>query len=146
MAEMTAPQVNTSQNAALEAEKQQSNTPDGAERTRDCACFTPRADIYELNDQIIIVADVPGAGEDSIEITLEKNVLTINAYVNFEAPQGYGLALAEYEVGDYQRSFTLSEELDRERIEATVKDGVLRVFLPKAAVAKARKISVKSAR
>jgi HSP20 family molecular chaperone IbpA len=129
----------------MEAEKQEvTTTAESAERTRDCQCFTPRADIYETDDTIVVVADIPGAGEDSIEITVEKNVLTINAYVEALIPEGYSLAFAEYEVGDYQRSFRLSNEIDRNRIEATVKDGVLRMYLPKAAEALARKISVKA--
>lgn len=129
----------------MDAEKQEvTHTTEGAERTRDCQCFTPRADIYETEDTIVVVADIPGAHEDSIEITVEKNILTINAYVEPEAPEGYSLAFAEYEVGDFQRSFRLSDEIDRSRIEATVKDGVLRLYLPKAPEAMARKISVKA--
>ncbi len=109
------------------------------------AASLPRSDIYELDDQIVIVADVPGVDEKSLDVTLEKNVLTINALVDPIVPQGYSLSLAEYEVGDYQRSFRLSDEIDREHIEASVKDGVLRLYLPKAKEALMRKISVKVA-
>jgi HSP20 family molecular chaperone IbpA len=59
-------------------------------------------------------------------------------------PQGYTLSFAEYEVGDFQRSFRLSDEIDRERIQASVKDGVLRMVLPKAKETRLRKISVKA--
>jgi HSP20 family molecular chaperone IbpA len=128
----------------MEVEKQEVTATEDTERTRDCRCFVPRADIYEVDDQIVIVADVPGADENSIEVTLEKNILTINAYVEPIAPEGYSLAFAEYEVGDYQRSFRLSNEIDRDKIQATVKDGVLRLYLPKAASALTRKISVKA--
>jgi HSP20 family protein len=128
----------------MEAEKQEVTTTEGAERTRDSQCFIPRADIYEMDDRIVVVADVPGAKEDSIEITVEKNILTINAYVDPVVPEGYSLAFAEYEVGDYSRSFRLSNEIDRSRIEATVKDGVLRLYLPKAAEAMTRKVNVKA--
>ena len=76
---------------------------------------------------------------------LEKNILTINGYVESEAPQNYSLAYAEYEVGDYERSFTLSNQINQDKIEATVRNGVLRLRLPKAGPAKARKIVVKSA-
>jgi HSP20 family protein len=127
-----------------EMEKQEITAPEDTERTRDCQCFVPRADIYEVDDQIVVVTDVPGASEESIEITVEKNVLTINAYVDPVKHEGYALTWAEYEVGDYQRSFRLSEEIDRNKIEATIKDGVLRLYMPKAKEAQARKISVKA--
>jgi HSP20 family molecular chaperone IbpA len=128
----------------MQIEKEEITATEETERTRDVRCFIPRADIYELDDQIVIVADVPGVDEGSLEVTLEKNILTINAYVDALVPEGYALSFAEYEVGDYQRSFRLSNEIDRGKIEATVKDGVLRLFLPKAGEARARKISVKA--
>jgi len=128
----------------LEPQKEEVTTPEGTERTRETRCFVPRADIYELDDQIVIAADVPGADEKSIDITLEKNILTINAYVELEDLPGYSLSYAEYEVGDYQRSFKINDEIDREKIQASIKNGVLRVYLPKATAARARKISVKA--
>lgn len=128
--------------SAIEAQKQELSTLEDTERTRDCQCFVPRADIYETDDQIVVVVDVPGASENSIDITLEKNVLTINAYVEPEDREGYALSLAEFEVGDYQRSFRLSDEVDRENIEASIKDGVLRLELAKAKEAQSRKINV----
>jgi HSP20 family molecular chaperone IbpA len=127
----------------LEVTKQE--MPEETERTRDCRCFVPRSDIYEVEDQIVIVADVPGVTEDSVEITLEKNVLTINAYVDPAEMSNYSLLHAEYEIGDYQRSFKLSDEIDREKIEATIKDGVLHLYLPKSTAARTRKIDVKAA-
>jgi HSP20 family molecular chaperone IbpA len=128
----------------LPVEKQELTTTEDSERTRECRCFMPRADIFEVDDQIVIVADVPGADKDSIDVTLEKNILTIDAYVNSVASVGYSLSFAEYEVGDYQRSFRLSDEIDREKIQASVKDGVLRLYLPKSGAARTRKISVKT--
>ncbi len=123
---------------------QKQEVTEETERTRQGPCFTPRADIYETDDQIVIVADIPGANENSIDITLEKNILSINAQVESINPEGYSLALAEYEIGDYQRSFRLSDEIDREKIQAVIKDGVLRLFLPKAGAARTRKISVQA--
>jgi HSP20 family protein len=128
----------------LPVEKQELTTTEDSERTRECRCFVPRADIYEADDQIVIVADVPGSDKDSIDVTLDKNVLTIDAYVNSVAPEGYSLSFTEYEIGDYQRSFRLSDEIDREKIQANVKDGVLRLYLPKSGAARTRKISVKT--
>jgi len=127
----------------LEVEKEELAVPEGAERTRDCQCFVPRADIYELEDQVIIVADVPGVSEKAVDITLEKDVLTINAYVEPVEWEGYSPSYAEYAIGDYQRSFRIPDQIDRENIEAVLKDGVLRLFLPKAPQAKTRKIEVK---
>jgi HSP20 family protein len=129
----------------MEVQKEEVTTPEGTERTRDCQCFVPRADIYEVEDQLVVVMDVPGASENSIDIVLEKNVLTVNTYIEPVEPEGYGLAYAEYEVGDYQRSFKLSDDIDREKIEATIHDGVLRLFLPKSKEARTRKIGVKVA-
>ncbi len=126
-----------------ETEKQEIDQMD-AERTRSGAAFVPRVDIYELEDNISIVCDMPGVAEEGVNITLEKNVLTIDGYVAADTPEGYSLAYAEYRVGDYQRRFTVSDEIDQDNIEATLKDGVLRLTLPKAAP-KTRKIAVKSA-
>lgn len=128
----------------MEIEKQEVTTTEETERTRECRCFIPRSDIYELDDQIVIVADVPGVDEKSIDVRIEKNILTINALVDPALPQGYSLSFAEYEVGDFQRSFRLSDEIDRKKIQASVKDGVLRLYLPKAKEALMRKISVKA--
>jgi HSP20 family protein len=115
---------------AQEAEKQEL-VESGAERIRERRAFVPRVDIYETNDAMTVVADMPGVDADSLEISLEQNVLTINGYVSEAYPEDYMLAYAEYRTGDYVRSFTLSNQIDQSRIEAAVKDGVLRLHLPK---------------
>ena len=135
--------MTTKELQTLEAEKQEVETVDGAERTRARRAYVPRVDIYETDDAIILLTDMPGVDENSVDIMLEKNVLTINGYVHVDDPDNYSLSYAEYESGDYERSFNLSNEIDRENIEATVKNGVLRLHLPKAAPAKTRKITVK---
>jgi HSP20 family molecular chaperone IbpA len=137
--------VKTQELQTQDVEKQEVQPVEGAERTSERGVYVPRVDIYETDEGIELVADVPGVDENSIDITLEKNVLTIRGTVDFEAPDNYGLVYAEYEVGDYERRFTLSNEIDQENIEANVKNGVLHLHLPKAGPAKARKISVKSA-
>ncbi len=128
-----------------EAQKQEVTTMSDAERTRARKAYVPRVDIYETANDIRVLADMPGVDENSVDITLEKNVLTINGYVEPEEPEAYRLAYAEYEVGDYQRSFTLSNEIDQDKIEAVVNNGVLNLRLPKAGPAKAKKITVKAA-
>jgi HSP20 family protein len=115
-----------------------------AERTRDQPAFVPRVDIYETDDAITVVADMPGVSEDSVDIVLEKGVLTINGYVDPEVPEGYSLAHAEYRIGDFVRSFSLSNEIDQSAIEATLKDGVLRLKMNKITEAQTKKIAVKA--
>jgi HSP20 family molecular chaperone IbpA len=126
-----------------DTEKQEVLDP-GTERTRDRLAFVPRTDIYETGEAIIVVSDMPGVDEDSVDVSLENSVLTINGFVEPIQPEGHTLAFAEYEVGDYQRAFTLSDQIDRNGIEATIKDGVLRLHLPKVTEARKRKIAIKS--
>jgi HSP20 family molecular chaperone IbpA len=99
-------------------------------------------DIYETDEAIHVLADMPGVDENSLDIMLEKSVLTINGYVEPVQPENHALAHAEYRVGDYERAFTLSDQIDQEKIEATVKDGVLRLVLPKVTEARQRKIPI----
>ncbi len=132
------------ENKALEVQKQEMIPAEGAERTRECRCFVPRSDIYETENAVVVTMDLPGVEQNSIDITIEKNILTVNGYTAVESPEGYTLIFAEYEVGDFERSFRLSEEIDREKIDATIKDGVLILTLPKLDAAKSRKVKVKS--
>jgi HSP20 family molecular chaperone IbpA len=114
------------------------------ERTRARRVYTPPVDIIEKKGEILVLADVPGVDETSVDITLENDVLSIYAKVEAGAPDKVELVLAEYGIGDYQRMFTISNEIDRGKIRASVKDGVLRVVLPKAPPAKTKKIAVKA--
>lgn len=125
-------------------QKQEIMEQDQAERTRECRLFVPRTDIFETNEAIYITADIPGVDQNSIEVTLEKNVLTINARVVYEKPVDYELTYAEYGVGDFHRRFSLNNEIDHQKIEAKVKNGVLNLILPKIGPARAKKISVKA--
>ncbi|MDR3574019.1 MAG: Hsp20/alpha crystallin family protein [Anaerolineaceae bacterium] len=114
-------------------------------QTRQRRVFSPRTDIYEDDEAIYIVADIPGSDEESIDISLEKNVLSIHASPKFEHPEKLRLVYAEYGEGDFVRSFALSDQIDQRNIEASVKNGVLNLRLPKAGPVKAHKIVVKSA-
>lgn len=129
----------------MEVQEQEVITADDMERTRERQCYIPKADIYETDKEIVVIADIPGANNKSIDITLEKNVLTINAFVSPTIPDDYSLVYAEYEEGDYMRSFRLSEEIDQDKIDARVKNGELWLHLPKAEHAKAKRIAVKAA-
>ena len=120
----------------------QVSTPATAEAKVSLKTYTPPVDIYETKENFVIIADVPGVDDKSLEITVEKNVLTINGRVEPMECKGHDLTYREYELGNYRRSFVLSGEIDRDKIEGTVKDGVLRLTLPKAEQVKVRKITV----
>jgi len=113
-----------------------------AERTRERRLYTPSVDIIERSADILLLADMPGVDEKGLDITVEKKSLTIYGKVDAEIPEKHTLVSSEYGIGDYQRSFTLSDEVDTEKIQATIKNGVLRLVLPKADTAKVRKIPV----
>jgi HSP20 family protein len=107
--------------------------------------FMPPADIYETKDSIVVLAEMPGVSPDGVDISLERRVLTIRGRSAANEHAGYQRVYSEYADGDYERVFTLSENIDRDRIAATLKDGILQLVLPKAEAAKARKIELKSA-
>lgn len=107
--------------------------------------FVPQVDIVESENQILLVADLPGVDQDGLDISLEKNVLTIRGTVANHAPEGYQLGYSEYSVGNFERAFTVSNDIDRQGIEAVIKDGVLKLTLPKAKHAVVQKIAVKTA-
>ena len=100
--------------------------------------YNPDVDIIERKDHIVVIADMPGVDEKSIDITLEKNILRIYGTVESEVPEKARLIYAEYGLGDYERVFTLSGEINREGIEAAVKNGVLKLTISKAEPAKTR--------
>jgi len=107
--------------------------------------YTPPADVFETGSTIEVVADMPGVDESSLEITLERNVLTLDGTTAVSDPQGVTPTYSEYEAGNYHRAFTLSDEIARDDIKATMKNGVLHLSLPKAGPAKARRIEVHGA-
>jgi len=126
---------------ALQAqEKKEVTTP--AERTRPGMTFTPAVDIFETEKELTLLADMPGVKADDLNIDLRDNTLTIEGDV--QSPEGadeVGI-FREYPIGKYFRQFTLSEVIDQPKIDATLKDGVLRLILPKVEKATPRKIAV----
>jgi HSP20 family molecular chaperone IbpA len=132
---------------AQEVRTTDQRTPAGTgtrERMPDRPVFVPPADIYETRDNIVVVAEMPGVAPDGVDITLERRVLTIRGRNAGNEHTGYQRVYNEYADGDYERVFTLSENIDRDRIEAMLKDGVLHLVLPKSETAKPRKIELKA--
>lgn len=116
----------------------------GAERTRSGPVYRPAVDIAENKDELLIVADLPGAKSDSIDVDFNDGVLTIQGQVNSRYPEQGQPLLREYGVGDFYRTFRVSEQIDSGRIHAEYADGVLTVHLPRSEAAKPRKIEVRA--
>ena len=106
--------------------------------------FTPPIDIHEARDGLVLEADLPGAVEQNLQVRLEDNVLSLYARIDSPVPEGARLLHEEYRLGDYQRSFILGDEVDRDRITAELTNGVLRLFLPRADRLRTRRIEIKS--
>ncbi len=116
-----------------------------SEKIRNVKTFIPRVDIYETREALFLIADMPGVDEKTVDVELEKNILTIAGRVENGRVKEHALVFSEYEVGDYERTFTLSDEIDREKIKASVKQGVLRLELPKDEKVKPKKIVINAA-
>lgn len=115
-----------------------------AQSVSEAPTFVPPADIFETKDALVMLLDMPGVDPDSLNVTLENRVLTVSARSTISIPEGYTLVHGEFQLGNYERAFTLADQIDSDRIEAVFKDGVLRLTLPKAA-SPAKKIAVKAA-
>tara|TARA_Y100001937_G_scaffold12497_3_gene16169 strand:+ start:131216 stop:131620 length:405 start_codon:yes stop_codon:yes gene_type:complete len=105
--------------------------------------YSPAVDLYRKEDTFYLYADIPGADENSVDVSVEKNLLTIKARVEEPAYENMNLVYSEYGVGDYERSFRLSEEIDVDQIQAKVKNGVLELVIP-VSKPSTKKIQVKS--
>ncbi len=114
------------------------------EATRPGVLLTPPVDIFEDPNAITVLADMPGVKPGHLKIDLHEGVLTITGHA--DAPDGSNevAVLEEYRAGTYQRSFTLSEAIDQAQIQATLKQGVLHLRLPKAEQAKPRQIKIRT--
>ena len=110
----------------------------------DAEAVRPLVDIYELEDgTVVLEAEMPGAAENSVNLRVDKGVLTISAEASLDEPgEEYSQTYRGFACGEYFRAFALSDEVDRDRIEAKLTDGVLTVRLPRAAAAATRKIDI----
>ena len=125
--------------------KEKEAVPVKAETTRPGKVFLPAVDIYETEEAIVLLADMPGVAPDKVCIDLKDGQLSISGEIAAPFGPEECVILQEYETGNFLREFTLGHLVDQNRIEASMKDGVLRLILPKVEKAKPRKIEVKSA-
>jgi len=110
------------------------------ETREEARTLVPAVDIFDVEDGLAVVVDLPGVEKEAIEVRVENDVLTIGGKAKHASP---GTSLyREFELVNYFRQFQLSEHVDQEKIKAEMKYGVLTIFLPKAEKAKPRKISV----
>ncbi len=126
----------------LELSKQQ-NAHTESERLRGGSFYRPRVDILESEQELTVLADMPGTSVDNIEIEFENGQLMIQGKVEPRRPSGTCL-LQEYGVGNFARTFKVGDHIDIKQIKADYADGVLRLTLPKSEAAKPRKISVQA--
>ena len=141
--------ANTQQSEAAEADQPENEAKMPAEqgageRTHDRPMFLPRVDIYETETGLVVAADLPGVNADGLEVTLEKRVLSIYGRVDEKTPAGYSQVHREYEVGDFERQFTLSGDFDINGIQADLKDGVLHLAIPRTPEPGAKRIEIRT--
>lgn len=131
----------TTENSACEARPVSRNGNNSSERR---LVFRPHVDLVDTPDAIVLWADLPGVDENQIDLTIEKNTLTLKATVEPPVFEGMKPVLREFAVGDFERTFTISDEISRDQIEATVTQGVLKLVLPKTKKAATQKVHVKA--
>ena len=112
------------------------------ESTIPARVFVPAADIFETEQALTVILEMPGVSKDSVDVNVETDVLTIEGRVDFSNYDGLQPLYTEYNVGNYARSFQLSSKIEQDRISAELRDGVMMLVLPKAEKAKPRKINV----
>jgi HSP20 family protein len=104
--------------------------------------FTPPIDIYETDEGLVLRADLPGMTAETLDLQVQDNKLTLFGRAEAELPSDGALRHQEFESGDFLRSFILSDEVDHDRIQANLSNGVLVVVLPKSAQSEPRRIQV----
>ena len=113
------------------------------ERTEDRPHFTPNVGIYETEDGLTLVADLPGVPKGNLSVSVDEGALKIEGSMNLDLPDGIKTVYREFEEGVFQRSFNLPDELDPAKIQANFEDGVLRLHIGKSERAITRQIEVK---
>jgi HSP20 family protein len=112
------------------------------ESTIPARLFVPTADIFETDQALTMVLEMPGASKDSVEVSIEDDILTIEGRIDFSKYQGLQPLYTEYNIGNYSRNFEISSSIEQGGIRAEMKDGVMTLVLPKAERARPRRISV----
>ena len=112
------------------------------ETTVSWRTYLPVTDIFETDQALTVVLEMPGVGKDAVDVSVEDDVLTIDGRIDFSKYEGLQPVYTEYNVGHYARSFQLSSKIEQANIQAELKDGVMTLVLPKVERAKPRKIKI----
>jgi len=112
------------------------------EKTTPGRYYVPYADIYETDEALSVVMEMPGVEKKELSVALENDVLRVDGRIDFSKYEGMEPVYTEYNVGHYTRSFTLSSKIDQEHISAQLDDGVLTLTLPKAKEVQPRRITI----
>jgi HSP20 family molecular chaperone IbpA len=113
------------------------------ERTIPARYFVPNTDIYETDEALTLVMEVPGVDKKDVNVELESGTLKVEAHIDFSKYEGLEPLYSEYNVGHYARAFTLSDKIDRNGISAALDDGILTLTLRKAKEAQPRRIELR---
>jgi HSP20 family protein len=128
-----------SQELQVQQKREVENKTEG---TIPARVFVPVTDIFETSEALTVVLEMPGVDRNSIEANVENDMVTIEGRIDFTKYEGLRPIYTEYNVGHYARSFQISNKIDQGKISAEMKDGVVKLVLPKAEQAKPRKIKV----
>lgn len=112
------------------------------EKTVPARYYVPNTDIYETDEALTLVMEIPGVEKKDVTVNLENDVLRVEAKIDFSKYDGFEPVYAEYNVGHFARSFALSSKIDQDGISADLQNGVLTLTLKKARQAQAKRISV----
>ncbi len=112
------------------------------EKTVPGRYYVPYTDIYETDETLTVVMEMPGVEKEALDVALESNVLRVGGRIDFSKYEGMEPVYTEYNIGHYTRSFTLSSKIDQEKISAQLEDGVLTLTLPKVKDALPRQIAI----
>jgi HSP20 family protein len=113
------------------------------EKTIPGRYFVPAADIFETEEALTVIMEMPGVEKKDVSVALEDDSLRVDGQIDFSKYQGMEPVYTEYNVGHYARGFSLSGKIDREGISAQLDDGVLTLTLPKAKESTPRRIAIK---
>jgi HSP20 family protein len=128
-------ELQVQQKRELEKKKEEATVP--------ARVFVPTADIYETEDALTVVMEMPGVDKGNVDISVHEGTLKVEGRLDFSKYEGLQPVYTEYNIGNYARSFSLSSKIDQNKIGAEMKDGVLSLVLPKVEESKPRTIQVK---